>query len=37
MGPCTIVPQRVLWYADDHLVGVTEQTIAPRYAGSITQ
>jgi putative spermidine/putrescine transport system ATP-binding protein len=25
MGACTIVPQRVLWYAEDRLIGVTEQ------------
>jgi putative spermidine/putrescine transport system ATP-binding protein len=37
MGPCTITPQRVLWYVDDHLVGVTEQTTVPRYAESVAQ
>ena len=35
IGPCTITPQRVLWYADDHLVGVTEPSALPGYADKV--
>ena len=34
IGPCTITPQRVLWYADDRLVSVTEQSTVPGYVGT---
>jgi len=34
IGPCTITPQRVLWYVDDRLVGITEQSMLPGYVGA---
>jgi putative spermidine/putrescine transport system ATP-binding protein len=35
VGPCTLTPQRVLWYADDRLVGVTEQSPVPAYVAAV--
>ncbi|MDQ6906970.1 MAG: TOBE domain-containing protein, partial [Chloroflexota bacterium] len=34
IGPCTITPKRVLWYVDDRLVGMTEQSTMPGYVGA---
>jgi len=35
IGPCTIAPRRVLWYADDRLVGLTESATMPGYADAV--